>query len=371
MKKSLKFLKCFSAVAVAVCAGVGAFLTLHPTFGGKPDAESLAKIRASSAFDGTRFVNLEPTMNMTVKEREDFSVWDWVLNVVNPPPNKQPSEPLPTLALDVSQLQNGSLAWFGHSTVLFQTDNQRFLIDPVFYRASPVPLTGKPFAMTHTPTIDELPPIDAVLISHDHYDHLDYNAIRELDSKTQHFYVPLGVKAHLQRWGIADSKITEMDWHEQVKQGNATITLVPSRHFSGRTWGADSPTLWGGYVVKSPDLSLYFSGDSGYGTHFAKHIAQYAPFDVVLMENGAYNKQWALIHQQPEESFQAAKDVKATLLVPIHWAKFDLAYHTWKEPIERLLNSNTPPQMQIATPKIGQVFHFSQPPTEKWWESVK
>ena len=216
-----------------------------------------------------------------------------------------------------------------------------------------------------------MPKIDAVLISHDHYDHLDYRTIQEIHTKTGHFFVPLGVKAHLQRWGVPANKITELDWNEQARLGDIRLTLVPARHFSGRTFKRNT-TLWGGYVVKSPDTNIYFSSDSGYGRHFADIIAQYGPFDFVMIENGAYNDDWALIHATPEHAVQAARDVQAIKVLPIHWGKFDLSEHHWKDPIERFLRAAAQqPALDVTTPKIGQVFQLDKLPKEKWWESVQ
>ncbi|UOO80932.1 MBL fold metallo-hydrolase [Uruburuella testudinis] len=366
----LTVLKWLLAAALLLVAAVVAFVYLHPTFGGKPDAASMAKIQASPQFDGEKFNNAEPT-GIDTSAGGSPSLLDWLSSVLNPPEGKQPGEPLPSVKLDAAQLQNGDFVWLGHSTVLLKTDNQTLITDPVFYRASPIALAGSPFAVTHTPITADLPPLDAVLISHDHYDHLDYRAIKEIAPKTKRFYVPLGVKAHLQRWGIADNKIIELDWHESAKLGNIDLTLAPARHFSGRNFNNRFSTLWGSWVVKSPDLSLYFNGDSGYGRHFADIGAQYGPFDFAMIENGAYNENWANIHMTPEQSVQAAQDVRAAAVMPVHWAKFDLAYHTWREPIERFMAAAEDTPLQTATPQIGQVFNIRQLPQVHWWEGVK
>lgn len=364
----LKFLIVVIVLAAVLAGAAFAFYKFHPVFGGTPDEASMAKIRASKAFNGSEFENLEPTPVVTSDDTP--SIWEWGWSMLNPPPDKHPAKPLPTVALDKSQLQDGSVVWFGHSTTLFRMGGQTFITDPVFYKASPVPLTGKPFAMSHTPMVDELPDIDVVLISHDHYDHLDYDAIRGINAKTKRFIVPLGVKAHLQLWGVADEKITELDWNERTDAGNTAITFVPARHFSGRSFDRNK-TLWGGYVVKSPDLSLYFSADSGYGKHYADIIAQYGPFDFAMIENGAYDEGWKLIHEMPEEAVQAAGDVGAKRVMPIHWGKFDLANHHWKDPIERFTRAAAERNLQVATPKIGQVFQIANPPQEKWWEGLE
>ncbi|OOF57602.1 multidrug transporter [Rodentibacter myodis] len=371
MHSIVVFLKWLVILVVLIAAAIYAFLNFHPVWGGKPDAESLAKMQASKHYDGKKFNNLEPTALVT--SDEPLSIWQWAYNHLTTSENKNPNEPLPTVKLDNHQWQNGSVAWLGHSSVIFQTAGKKFITDPVFYRASPVPFTGEPFAMTNTPTIDDLPQIDVVLISHDHYDHLDYQAIKEIvaKGKAKQFIAPLGVKAHLVRWGVKAENITELDWEEQTNIGDIAITFVPGRHFSGRELNIQNPTLWGGYVVKSPDLSLYFSADSGYGKHYAEIIAKYAPFDFVMIENGAYDQKWLLIHELPEQGVQALREINATKAMPIHWGKFDLANHHWKEPIERFLNAAEPAGFDIATPKIGQIFQIEQLPKEKWWEEVK
>lgn len=171
--------------------------------------------------------------------------------------------------------------------------------------------------------------------------------------------------------GVADNKITEIDWYEQAQLGEITFTMLPARHFSGRRLNNRNSTLWSAWTVKSAELLVYFNGDSGYGKHFAMIGEQYGPFDIAFMENGAYNSSWPLIHMTPEQSAQSVADIRAKVAVPIHWAKFDLAYHTWKDPIQRFLKAATNQPYQMATPKIGEVFDLQHLPHEKWWESVK
>ena len=269
-----------------------AYVRFNPVLGGKPDAESLKRIQASPHFNGEIFENLEPTEIATDSARNS-NLATFLASFFFPPAGKLPAEPLPSKKLAIEKLQDGAIAWFGHSTVLFQTSGKRFLLDPVVYRASPLPFGGNPFAQKQPTLPADFPPLDAVLISHDHYDHLDYRAIQELKDKSGHFYVLLGVKAHLQRWGIADAKITEMDWYETAALGDVNIMLAPARYFSGRNFNNRFTTLWGSWVVKSPGFSLFFNGDSGYDKHFAEIGERFGPFDVVLMENGAYNSSWA------------------------------------------------------------------------------
>ena len=375
MKKLLKILKWLAIIVALLALAAWTFINFHPVFGGKPDEGSLKRIQASKAYNRAlgKFENQEPTPLITSDYKP--SLWNWVARMFESQQGQSPATPMPTVPLAADAMQkNGNIVWFGHSTVLFRLDNQTFLTDPVFYNASPLPLVGiNPFKMTHRHSISELPPIDVVLISHDHYDHLDYRSIPKIDRIAKRFIVPLGVKAHLTRWGVDANKITEMDWDERTQAGNTQITLVPARHFSGRTMNERDLTLWGGYVIQAPDLKYYYSADSGYGKHYAAIAAQHAPFDLVMIENGAYDDNWAFIHEKPEETLQALHDLGGKKVLPIHWGKFDMANHGWKEPITRLLNdAQGQPEIQFATPKIGQVFNVNEPlPQEKWWQGVE
>lgn len=351
-------------------------MTLHPVFGGTPDENSQTKITKSSNHNGDIFINLEPTSTALrdIPPKEGKPSFN-LLSVFFPPEGREPKNPLPTDKLDKTQLKNGDFVWFGHSSVLFLTDNKVFLTDPIFYNASPVPGFVRPYKMTNRPQIKDLPNIDAVLISHDHYDHLDYEAIQEMENKVKHFYVPLGVKAHLQRWGVSDDKITEFDWYESTQIGDVKLILTPSRHFSGRGLTNRNSTLWASWVVKSPQMSLFFSGDSGYGKHYKEIGKRFEPFDVALMEDGQYNERWPDIHMMPEQSVQASIDLKAKHVLPVHWGKYNLSLHKWKEPIQRFLAEADKNNIITLTPKIGQQFTLENPPTPqtqgKWWKGVE
>lgn len=358
-------------ISLLVCTLlISAFVNFAPTFGGKPDASSQAKIASSSNFNGEVFENLYPTQVET-RTATSPSLMDTLMSLLNPAKNKNPQQPLISKTLNAKQLTNGDFVWLGHSTVLFKTNGKTIITDPIFHRASPIPLGGKAFAMQNPTSIDDLPPLDAVLISHDHYDHLDHLAIQKLAKKVQQFYVPLGIKGHLQHWGVSDDKITELDWYEFAKLGEVTLTLTPSRHFSGRGLTNRFSTLWGSWVVQSPSLSVYFSGDGGYSPEFKKIGQQFGGFDIAFMEDGAYNDDWAQIHMSPEQAAQAAADLNAKVLLPVHWGKFDLARHQWKDPIERISTAAKVQGVQLATPIIGEPFRLATTPTTTWWKAQK
>ena len=218
--------------------------------------------------------------------------------------------------------------------------------------------------------IDELPFIDAVFISHDHYDHLDYQSIVKLESKVSHFFVPLGVSNHLIRWGVPKEKITELNWWNEMEYQGLTIALTPSRHFSGRGLFNSDTTLWGGWVILGKNMRLYTSGDGGYGPHFKEIGKKYGPFDITLIEGGQYDQRWADIHMKPEQSVQANLDVNGKNMMLMHWGSFTLAYHGWKEPIESALKEAKKLDVNLIAPKIGETVLLDSElhiPPSSWW----
>ena len=245
------------------------------------------------------------------------------------------------------------------------------MTDPVFHRASPIPVFGSPFPIENPIPIDNLPIIDAVVISHDHYDHLDHKAVRWLADRVKHFFVPLGIKAHLLRWGVDSSAITEMDWYESEIYRSVQFTLVPARHFSGRGLWDRNTTLWGSWTVTSDALNVYFSGDTGYSKIFKEIGQRYGPFDVAFIDSGAYNADWSQIHMMPEETVQASIDLAASIVVPIGWSKFDLALHPWDEPAIRLVKEAESREVAVASPLIGEVFDLEEYPEIRWWKRLR
>ena len=366
----MKFLRFFTRVLLGL---LGVILTLvvvgflyhefAPIFGGKPDQTSLSRFEQSHQYVDGAFRNSEPTLLSTRSPDRETAILEWFLI----PEGKNPDSPLPSQKLNQEKLENDSFVWLGHSTVVMKTNDQVIITDPVFNRASPVPFIANAFAMEQQTHISDLPNIDAVVISHDHYDHLDYRGVKDIADKVGHFFVPLGIKAHLQRWDVPDDKITEMDWFESVRYQGVTFMLMPSRHFSGRRITNQNSTLWGAWIIHSPSLKVYFSGDGGYSTDFAKIGEQYGPFDITFIENGAYNLDWAQIHMFPEEAVQAAIDLNSKLLFPIHWGKFDLALHPWNEPMIRLTEEAEKRDVEVATPLIGEVFNLEDYPKRQWW----
>lgn len=363
IKGALRFLTIVFALIAIIFIGATAFVLLAPAFGGKSSGESLQRIERSGNYQNGRFVNLVETVIDTREPGTSLGLSDFFF----PPKGKNPSKPVPSVRFDASSFKAGEFVWLGHSTILFRTTNLNVLVDPVFNRASPVPIAGKAFEMEIPPTIDTLPDIDIVLITHDHYDHLDHLAIRDLANTTKIFIVPLGIQAHLLRWGVADEQIVELDWYESHIAGDSTFMLTPSRHFSGRGLTNRFSTLWGSWVIETPDSKIFHSGDSGYFDEFVGIGKRFGPFDIAFIENGAYDKNWSQIHMEPEQSAQVSIDLQANVFFPIHWGKFDLSHHPWREPIERAVQEAERLGLTVAAPMVGQVFTIENPPFETWW----
>ena len=363
----MKVIKYFGCTVILVIVLSVLFVLYAPVFGGRPSLESLQRIETSQNFVEGKFVNQIATSVMTRSPNSESSVLDWIFQE----DDKNPTKPLPSIRFDSDQLTEGKFAWLGHSTLLMKTNDVVIMTDPVFHRASPVPVVGSSFPIQHPISIDDLPTVDAVIISHDHYDHLDRRAIRVLSKRIDRFFVPLGVKAHLERWGVASENISELDWYESVVYRGIRLTLAPARHFSGRgIWDRDS-TLWGSWIISSNSLNVYFSGDSGYSDAFKTIGQNFGPFDFAFIDSGAYDADWSQIHLMPEETVQASIDLDAKVLIPIGWSKFDLALHPWDEPAIRLTKEAEKRDVTVATPIIGEVFDAVDFPSIRWWELLR
>ncbi|HWR42122.1 MBL fold metallo-hydrolase [Sporomusa sp.] len=289
---------------------------------------------------------------------------------------RKPERPIPLEPIDTSTIQatkQGKIIWFGHSTVLLEIEGKRLLLDPIFSNyPSPFPLFGgKRFSKVLPVEPKNLPPIDFVILSHDHYDHLDYNSIMQLKDKTSLFCVPFGVGKRLEKWGVDQGKIREFDWWNEVSIAGLTLACTPARHFSGRTLFDRNTTLWCSWVITGQQTRVFFSGDGGYGPHFEQIGKKYGPFDLTLMECGQYDERWSTIHMMPEETVQAHIDVKGNIMIPIHWAAFSLAFHDWTDPIERVTKAAKGRNISISTPKIGEpvIIGSAEYPASIWWMS--
>lgn len=282
-----------------------------------------------------------------------------------------PVQPLTREALIAAP--NHSVYRLGHSTVLLKMRDKFWITDPVFAeRASPVQWAGpKRF---HQPPIslEQLPPIEAVILSHDHYDHLDHQAVLQLASKTHYFLAPLGVGDTLVNWGVDASKVRQLDWWQGTEVDGIQFIATPSQHFSGRGLFDGNSTLWASWVMIDADTRIFFSGDSGYFDGFKRIGEQYGPFDLTLMETGAYNVEWPHVHMQPEQTLQAHIDLKGRWLLPIHNGTFDLSMHAWYEPFDRIMALAWERSVSITTPQMGEAFNVKHPIRGgTWWTDME
>lgn len=294
-------------------------------------------------------------------------------------PGRTPSKPLGPFKADlnkINQLPAYTLrvTWLGHSSNLIEIDGKRFLTDPLWYkRVSPVNLVGPKRFFDNPIAIKDLPPIDYILLSHDHYDHLDKNAILHLSSLRIPVITMLGVGKRLIKWGADKSLVTELDWWKQKELNDGfVVTALPTRHFSGRGLSDRFSTLWGSFAIKGPLHNIYFGADSGYYDGFKKIGERLGPFDLTMLDTGAYNKEWENIHMGPENAVKANLDLKGKLLMPIHWGTFNLAFHPWTEPVERVVKAAQMSNVPLLLPEPGETRSISDGAyNSRWWERYK
>jgi L-ascorbate metabolism protein UlaG (beta-lactamase superfamily) len=359
----------FTILLLLALGSIAWLFMQQAVFGNDPSGEAKKILAQSSHYKDGLFQNIEPTQTL----REGASYIKMIRDALTKPSTTQPAEALPSVQTNLKKLQAETpvLVWFGHSSYLLKSNTFTVLVDPVFSGyASPVPYFGfgKAFAGTNTYGVTDMPSIDLLILTHDHYDHLDYPTIRDLHPQVKHFVVPLGVDSHLLYWGVPAEKITTLDWWQQAAIADqVSIMATPSRHFSGRKF-AQGKTLWASYALRLHGYSIFIGGDSGYDSQFKKIGEQAGPFDIALLETGQYGDEWPLIHMLPEETATAAVDLQAKVVLPVHWGKFALANHDWREPIERLLKSAEEKGVQVTTPKIGEpVFINKSYPKSYWW----
>jgi L-ascorbate metabolism protein UlaG (beta-lactamase superfamily) len=346
------------------------FITFSPQFGGKHSKQSILDFNQSGRYKHGRFYN-------EVETEMDFSLGKVFSEFLRRDPRRNPVSDVPVLKLGDSffnENKGARLTWFGHSAFLLELNGKRILLDPMLGESpAPHPLIGpKRYSKELPIEIEKMPFIDAVILSHDHYDHLDYGSIKKLKHKVGMFYTPLGVGSHLYSWGIAREKIKELNWWDETSLGDLRFVCTPARHFSGRAFTDRFNTLWASWVILAGDHRIYFSGDSGYGPHFKTIGEKLGPFDIAMMECGQYNENWKNIHMMPEETAQAGIDLQSELILPIHWGAFSLAFHSWTDPVNRVISKAEQLGIPVATPRIGEsmILGAGSYPTMDWWCDV-
>ncbi|MFT3901598.1 MAG: MBL fold metallo-hydrolase [Niabella sp.] len=355
-------------LVVLLIIGVAVFLQ-QPSFGKLPEGERLERIKKSPNYKDGKFQNLSPTKMMASDKSMLRTFWEFLFVKVK---DLRPSKNLPAIKTDLKKFAPDEeiLVWLGHSSLYMQIEGKRFLVDPVLVSASPVSFVNKAFKGTAIYQPDDIPDIDYLIITHDHWDHLDYNVMRNLKNRTGKVICPLGVGAHLEYWGFNPATITELDWNEDSQlDNNIKITALPARHFSGRGL-VSNHTLWAGYMLQSSLGNIYLSGDSGYDTHFAEIKRKFGTIDFAMMENGQYNEDWRYIHMLPEDLVKAVKELQPKRLMTVHNSKYALGRHPWYEPLQKIAVASEGNAFNLITPKIGEPVRLrdSLQTFSKWWE---
>lgn len=358
-------------VGLAALAFAPPLMGAYTAAGAKPREERLAQMKASPNWQNGKFVNTLP--------RSDIRLGPIFRSWFDRPSQTEPKSALPVIVRRANDFEDSPasglrVTWLGHSTLLVEIDGYRVLVDPVWTeRASP--FVGQGPKRFHAPPLplDQLPSIDAVIISHDHYDHLDHETILALGDKVPLYVVPLGVGAHLEHWGVPADRIAERDWWGEIEVGDLKLTATPARHASGRslTFSDQDKTLWSGWAIQGPEHRAYYSGDTAMFPELEEIGERLGPFDVTMIETGAYNPLWVDVHMGPEQAIVAHEMVRGELFMPVHWGTFDLAVHNWTEPVERVLVAAERSGVAISVPRPGQSIEPSKPPAvARWWPEV-
>lgn len=371
MRKKTKSYMLF-IFSIVFILGLGTFLFMQtPMFGKLPSGERLAKIKQSPNYKNGAFQNINPTPMLT----EDASYWrmmkDFFAKSIKEPQVDLPSKKTDLLALDPSA---NVVIWMGHSSYFMQIDGKKILVDPVLCGyASPFSFSVKAYKGSDIYTTDDIPEIDYLIVTHDHWDHMDYKTLISLKPKVKKVICALGNGAHLERWGYNPSTILEEDWNKTLTLDTGfEVHVLPSRHFTGRGFKRNQ-TLWASFALLTPSLKIYIGGDSGYDSHFSEIGKQFGSFDLAILENGQYDNQWKYIHMMPHEVIKAANDLNAKNLLPVHSGKFTLANHDWDEPLSKIAEHSEQSTSRLITPLIGEQVNLTDSTQQfkQWWTELE
>jgi L-ascorbate metabolism protein UlaG (beta-lactamase superfamily) len=364
-------------VALGMGLGLGACAMLHQVkFGQDPSGSRLASLQASPNFRSGEFHNTLPTPTLAEGQSTLRILWE---NLFSKTERLRPQQPLPIVRLDlrdqmVLDRDQDTVIWLGHSSFYIQLGGRRILVDPVFSdHGSPLSFANKIFPGTDLYTAADMPEIDYLIVSHDHWDHLDHATVTALMPKVKNVVCPLGVAAHFEHWGYPTEKLHEADWKSALRfQNGFTIHVTPARHYSGRGL-TKNKTLWAGFVLETPQHRIFLSGDTGYGPHFADIARIFDGFDLVAIDGGQYDPRWPLIHMTPEEAVRAAEELRAKSMMLAHVGRFSIASHPWDEPFKRVVEASKNKKFRLVTPKIGEPLRLDGmgQAFDSWWEDVK
>lgn len=375
MKRVLKILKRTMIVLLCLVAGLGIagyFYMRQPQFGALPGGERLERIKKSSHYIDGKFRNIVERPIITKGYSMAGQLYEAIFKTY---PRREPASPLPSVKTDLKTLPPDSnlLVWFGHSSFFMQVDGIKILVDPVFSgKASPLPGGVKAYAGTDVYNTDDMPEIDYMLMSHDHYDHLDYETTLALKTKVKHVICGLGVGAHYERWGYTRQQIIELDWGENVNvKPGFTIYTEDTHHNCARGFTRDQ-ALWVSFFIQSPSLKIYYSGDGGRDDRFKNFNQKFGAVDWAIMECGQYNKAWQSVHELPEEVAESTVELQAKYLLPVHHSKFTLAKHTWDEPLEEITRHSQSKPYRLVTPMIGEAVRLNDSTQQfnQWWKGL-
>ncbi|SDR92204.1 L-ascorbate metabolism protein UlaG, beta-lactamase superfamily [Gramella sp. MAR_2010_147] len=354
---------------IIITIGAGTFVFLNTErFGKHPSGERLIKLEQSSNYNNGSFKNLNETPMLTEGVGYSKVMYEFLFS--SKP--KEPSVKIPSIKTDLKRLDpdENVLIWMGHSSYFIQLDGKKILVDPVLSgNASPLFFTTKAYEGTDVYATEDIPEIDYLFLSHDHWDHMDYKTLKKLKPKIKNVITGLANGAHLEHWGFDPEIILEGDWYDKFSFENGfEVYITPARHFSGRGF-TRAKTLWASFVLKTPNTTIYLGGDSGYDTHFSEIGNKFGPFDLAVLENGQYDEKWKYIHMLPGEQLKAAIDLKAKAVLPVHSGKFTLANHDWDEPLKKITEKKNQKNIRIITPMIGEQVNLNDSIQQfrHWW----
>lgn len=372
-RKALKISFISLVVILGLLLLTSVLIMKQAQFGKAPDKNRIELYSQLSNFENGKFQNQIPTSNFV----EGFNFWDILYRqLFKKANNTTPAVKIPSIKSDLLNLDpdKNIMVWFGHSSYFMQIDGKKILVDPVFSNnASPIRGTNKAFEGTNVYQVSDLPEIDFLFITHDHYDHLDYKSVMALNPKVKKIICGLGVGSHFEHWGFDMNKIEEKNWYEKVELGDDfSVYLEPTRHFSGRSIFRNN-TLWTAYLLQTPSMKIYIGGDSGYAQHFSETGKKFGEIDLAILENGQSDEAWSHIHMLPDEVLQAGQDLNAKRIFPVHSAKFNMANHAWDEPLSEITRLNQSLNLSLLTPMIGEIVDLNNENLDfkNWWENLE